>query len=142
MEDHTVEFIEDEGLYSFTLNVQGSIAYLTQELILQKFIFQNSPSVILKPSTWIFFPTRTFALNAVFFLPTMKKRRKMGKLNDSLVEGCVLCSSGKCPCCGSHLHVDTGSVLDFEQGFRPDCVYFCTSCGYDSGKPPAGITEG
>lgn len=49
---------------------------------------------------------------------------------------------GSCPSCGACLHVDTGSILDFEKGLIPEPIFFCTSCGYDSEKPPAGIAEG
>ena len=40
-----------------------------------------------------------------------------------------------CPECGlPSLHVDTGSILDFESGLLDDPIFFCTSCGYDSGS--------
>jgi len=49
-----------------------------------------------------------------------------------------------CPTCGETLHVDTGSILDFEEGLVEDPVFFCTWCGYDSSpfpplQPAAGV---
>ena len=48
-----------------------------------------------------------------------------------------------CPKCGSPLHVDTGSILDFEEGLIEDPIFFCTSCGYDSSSlPPLKAPQG
>lgn len=59
-------------------------------------------------------------------------------LFDGLVEKDVLGSPGRCPECGSWLHVDTGSILDCEEELAGDPVLFCTGCGYDSAvvSPP------
>lgn len=61
-------------------------------------------------------------------------------LFDELVGKDFLGSPGRCPDCGAFLHVDTGSILDFEEGLIPGPVFFCTECGFDSSVaavPPA-----
>lgn len=47
----------------------------------------------------------------------------------------------ECPVCKNDLHVDTGSILDFEEGLIKDPVFFCTNCGYDSEKPQVNSTS-
>lgn len=36
-----------------------------------------------------------------------------------------------CPSCGEFLHIDTGSIIDFEDGLIPDPVLFCSGCGFE-----------
>lgn len=90
---------------------------------------------------WIDFPfeceVSPLSLEASVVDPYPAPRgRDPENLHHSLAKAGVVASSGDCPECGASLHIDTGSILDFEDGLTDGPVLFCTNCGYDSSPLP------